>query len=72
MEPDYIPDSKVCFRHDWTPFPNGGCGGDFPPTTFSVGVQGGFITIFVSPPERVIWFSAPEVKFWKKLPCKIL
>jgi hypothetical protein len=37
VEPDYLPDSEVCFSRAWTPFPNGGCGGDFPPKT----VRGG-------------------------------
>jgi hypothetical protein len=41
VEPDYLPDSEVCFSRAWTPFPNGGCGGDFPPTTVARGVQGG-------------------------------
>jgi hypothetical protein len=26
VEPDYLPDSKVCFNCAWIPFPNGGCG----------------------------------------------
>jgi hypothetical protein len=37
VEPDHLPDSEVCFSHAWTPFPNRGCGGDFPPTTVSRG-----------------------------------
>jgi hypothetical protein len=49
VEPDYLPDSEVCFSRAWTPFPNGGCGGDFPPTTVARGVQGGDDN-FCSPP----------------------
>jgi hypothetical protein len=42
VEPDYLPDSEVCFSRAWTPFPNGGgVGGGFPPTTVTRGVQGG-------------------------------
>jgi hypothetical protein len=49
VEPDYLPDSEVCFSHAWTPFPNGGCGGDFPPQLSPGGSRGGD-TIFVAPP----------------------
>jgi hypothetical protein len=72
VEPDYLPDSKVCFSHAWTPFPNGGCGGDFPPTTIARGIQGGAETIFVAPPGGGLGDSTPEAKYWEKIPCKIL
>jgi hypothetical protein len=49
LEVDYLPDSKVCFSHAWTPIPNGGCGGSFPHTTTAMGPMGA-TTIFVSPP----------------------
>jgi hypothetical protein len=37
IEPDYLPDSKVCFSHAWTPFPNGGSGGIYPPQLSPIG-----------------------------------
>jgi hypothetical protein len=40
VEPDYLPDSEVCFSHAWIPFP-GGVWGGFPPTTSSGGSMGG-------------------------------
>jgi hypothetical protein len=72
VEPDYLPDSEVCFSRAWTPFPNGGVWGVLPPTTVSRGVQGGDEN-FCSPP----WWGiqgkcTPKVKYWEKLPCKIL
>jgi len=36
VEPDYLPNSKVCFSHAWTPFPNGG--GRLAPRTVARGV----------------------------------
>jgi hypothetical protein len=45
VEPDYLPDSDVYFSRAWTPFPNGGCGGDFPPQLSPGGA---------APPERNI------------------
>jgi hypothetical protein len=56
----------------------GGCGGDLPPPQLSPGGSrggGGGATIFVSPPPPPgggFGGSAPEAKFWEKLPCKIL
>jgi hypothetical protein len=51
----------------------GGVGG-FPPHNYVTrGVQGGGGTIFVAPPlAGDSGASAPEVKYWEKLPCKIL
>jgi hypothetical protein len=49
VEPDYLPDSEVCFSHAWTPFPNGGVWGGFPPTTSPRGSRGGDDN-FCSPP----------------------
>jgi hypothetical protein len=46
VEPDYLPDSEVCFSHAWTPFPNGGVGG-ISPHKCHQGVQGG--DFFVAP-----------------------
>jgi hypothetical protein len=31
VDPDYVPDSEVCFSCAWTPFTNRGCGGLVPP-----------------------------------------
>jgi hypothetical protein len=56
VEPDYLPDSEVCFSCAWTPFPNGGCGGLFPPPPTIVrggGGPGGGGEIFVAPPPLV-------------------
>jgi hypothetical protein len=43
VEPDYLPDSEVCFSHAWTPFPNGGggVGGISPPQICPGGPGGG-------------------------------
>jgi hypothetical protein len=41
VEHDYLPDSEVCFSCAWTPFPNRGGVGGFPPTTVSRGVERG-------------------------------
>jgi hypothetical protein len=71
VEPDYLPDSEVCFSHAWTPFPNGGCGGDFPPHNCHQGGPGG-ATIFVAPPGGGFRGSTPKEKYWEKIPCKIL
>jgi hypothetical protein len=71
VERDYLPDSEVCFSHAWTPFPNGGCGGAFPPQLSLGGSKGGQIQ-FLAPPGEGFRGNAPEVKFWEKLPCKIL
>jgi hypothetical protein len=62
VELDYLHDSEVCFNHSWIPFLDRGCGGDYPPTTIvkDPPLGGGFRGI------------SPEVKFWEKLPCKIL
>jgi hypothetical protein len=72
VEPDYIPDSKVCLSHAWTSFPNRGVGGGLAPHNCRQGGLGGATTIFVAPPSRVFVGSAPEVIHWEKLPCKIL
>jgi hypothetical protein len=56
IEPNYLPDSEVCFNSAWTPFPNGGVCGGLPPHNCHRGLKG----------------SAPEAKYWEKLPCKIL
>jgi hypothetical protein len=54
VEPDYLPDSEVlfqpCLDPIWTPLPDGGCGGDFPPTSLARGVQGGGGRNFGAPP----------------------
>jgi hypothetical protein len=71
VEPDYLPDSEVCFSHAWTPFPNGGCGG-ISPHNCHQGGPGGGETIFVAPPSGGFGGSTPEEKYWEKLPCKIL
>jgi hypothetical protein len=77
VNPDYLPDSNVFFICAWTPFPNGGGGGggggDFPPQLSPGGSRGVTMTIFVAPPPGGgFGGSAPEAKFWEKLPCKIL
>jgi hypothetical protein len=41
VEPDYLPDSEVCFSRAWIPFLDGGCGGDFPPLLVVKGGPGG-------------------------------
>jgi hypothetical protein len=41
VEPDYLPDSEVCFSRAWTPFPNGGVGGISPPQLSPGGSRGG-------------------------------
>jgi hypothetical protein len=46
----------------------GGVGGIPPPTTITRGVQGGD----PPPPGGGSGGSAPEAKYWEKLPCKIL
>jgi hypothetical protein len=40
VEPGCFLDSEVCFNLSWTPFPNEGCGGYFPPTTIARGGLG--------------------------------
>jgi hypothetical protein len=76
VEPDYLPDSEVCFSHAWTPFPNGGCGGDFPPHNCHQGGPGGggdnFCRAPPPPPPSGGFGGTPEVKYWEKFPCKIL
>jgi hypothetical protein len=37
VEPDYLPDSEVCFSHVWIPFPDEGVCGGFPPTIVTMG-----------------------------------
>jgi hypothetical protein len=49
VEPDYLPDSKVCFNRAWTPFSNGGLWGDFPPNNSLQGVQGGGRQLCIPP-----------------------
>jgi hypothetical protein len=65
VEPDYLPDLEVCFSRAWTPFPNGGCGGISPPQLSPRGSRGGG----AGGDDNG---SAPEVKYWEKIPCKIL
>jgi hypothetical protein len=71
VEPDYLPDSEVCFivlgPHSLT----GGVGG-ISPHNYCQGGPGGGTTIFVAPPGGGFRGSTPEAKFWEKLPCKIL
>jgi hypothetical protein len=51
VEPDYLLVSEVCFSRTWTPFPNGGVGGGFPPhNCCQGGPGGGKMTIFVASP----------------------
>jgi hypothetical protein len=49
----------------------GGVGGDFPPKLSSRGSKGGGF-FFVAPLGGGFGGNAPNVKFWEKLPCKIL
>jgi hypothetical protein len=82
VEPDYLPDSEVCFSRAWTPFPNGGGVGGISPPQLSPGGPGGdrgggdnFCSHPPPPPPPLAGDSGavpPEVKFWEKLPCKIL
>jgi hypothetical protein len=73
VEPDYLPDSEVCFSHAWTPFPNGGVWGGFPPHNLSPGgSRGGGDNFCIPPPGGGFGGSAPEEKYWEKFPCKIL
>jgi hypothetical protein len=54
VEPDYLPDSEVCFSCAWTPFPNGGVWGGFPPhNCLQGGPGGGGNDNFCSPPPLV-------------------
>jgi hypothetical protein len=52
VEPNYLPDSEVFFSRAWTPFPNGGCGGDFPPQLSPRG-GGGRQFLYPPPPPLV-------------------
>ena len=72
VEPNYIPNSEVCFSCAWTPFPNGGCGGDYPPTIVIRGVQGGWRQFLYPPHGEGFGGSTLEVKYWENFPCKIL
>jgi hypothetical protein len=66
VEPDYLPDSEVCFQPCLGPMKitplHGGGGGAFPPHKLSPGGSRGGATIFVSPPGRGFGGNAPEVK----------
>jgi hypothetical protein len=66
VEPDYLPDSEVCFSHAWTPFPNkGGGGGGFPPHNCRQGGLGGATTIFVAPLVGDSGAAPPKKNFGK-------
>jgi hypothetical protein len=71
VEPDYLPDSEVCFSHAWTPFPNKGVWGGFPPHKLSLGGSRGGNN-FCSPPPVGDSGEAPRSKILGKFPCKIL
>jgi hypothetical protein len=63
VEPDYLPDSEVCFSHVyWTPFPppRGGVGGISPLSPGGPGGEGK--DNFCIPPPWGIRGKAPEGK----------
>jgi hypothetical protein len=65
VEPDYLPDSEVCFSRAWIPFLDGGCvGGDSPPLLSSGGSKGGR-KINGAPPGRGFGGNTPKRNFGK-------
>jgi hypothetical protein len=74
VEPDYVHDSDVFFSCSWISFLDRGCGGDSPPPQLSLG-QGrgrGGDEINGDPSGERFEGSTPGVKFYEKIPCKIL
>jgi hypothetical protein len=68
VEPDYLPDSEVCFSRAWTPFPNGGVWGGFPPHNCRQGGPGGGGgDNFCSPPWRGIRGQCPRSEILGKI-----
>jgi hypothetical protein len=69
VEPDYLPDSEVCFNRAWTPFPNGGVwGGLVHPQLSSGGSrEGGKDNFCIPPPLQRIQEHRPRIKILGKI-----
>ena len=66
VELDYLPCVQMsCFSHVWTPYPNKGVWGGFPPTTAIRGSEG-VTTIVRAPPGGGLGAAPPKGIFYEK------